>query len=124
MSRKRIIALVVGAILLLLLVIPITTVRIKIDLPPAPPSRPAQPWPVYVTIDAKGAIRVDGKASSLPTLVNDIAAQAATANRSQQAIMVRTVGQVPRSELMEVTNRLQAAGWLKVGVISDRSTSD
>ncbi|CAN5230757.1 hypothetical protein BH10PSE4_BH10PSE4_29440 [soil metagenome] len=124
MSRKRIIGLVMGALLLLLLVIPIATVRIKIDLPPAPPPRPAQTWPVYVTLYTNGAIRVDGKASSLPTLVHDIAAQAATANRSQQALMVRTVGQVPRSKFMEVMKRLEAAGWLKIGVISDPAISD
>ena len=114
MNSKRKIALLLGAIVLLLLVIPITTVRIKIDLPPAVSPPPNQLKPIYVTIDASGAIRVEGKASSLSALADDVLAQAATTDRSQQRIIVKADDDLAYKDFNAILRRLRDAGWSKI----------
>ncbi len=114
MSLKRKITLLVGAIMLLLLIIPIATVRIKIDLPPAPPVQPSQAKPVYITIDANGAIRVEGATSSLSTLADDVAARATTADKRQQRIMVKADDDLAYKDFNTILRRLRDSGWTKI----------
>ena len=119
MSLKRKIVLLVGAIvLLLLLAVPIATVRIKIDLPPAAPSREkAEPAPIQVEILADGALRVEGAPSTLDTLPADIAARASSPP-GEQRVMIRAGEGVNYAAFTAVLQRLNGLGWTKVGIVA------
>jgi biopolymer transport protein ExbD len=108
-------ALVVWGLFLL----PLATVSIKVDLPPARPSKPVEPKPVEIFIDANGAIQVNGRPSSLDTLASDVGAVSTTRDRNQQQVMIRASETVTYETYMAVLERLRGAGWHKVGIIND-----
>jgi len=120
---KRILGLVLASVVLALVVwglfLPLTTVSIKVDLPPARPSKPAASKPVEISIDANGAIQVNGRPSSLDTLASDVGAVSTTRDKNQQQVMIRASETVTYGTYMAVLERLRGAGWHKVGVIKD-----
>jgi biopolymer transport protein ExbD len=117
---RRTIVLVLGAVvLLLLLAVPIATVRIKIDLPPAVDAKPPRPAkPVDIFIDEDGAIRVDGRPSSLDTLARDVTAVSTVRDKREQLVRIRGAKTLEYAAYMAVLQRLQGAGWYKVGLVN------
>jgi biopolymer transport protein ExbD len=122
-SWKRILSLALASIALALVVwglfLPLATVSIKVDLPPAQPSKPVEPKAVEIFIDANGAIQVNGRPSSLDTLASDVGAVSTTRDKNQQQVMIRASETVTYETYMAVLERLRGAGWHKVGIIND-----
>jgi biopolymer transport protein ExbD len=108
-------ALVVWGLFLL----PLATVSIKVDLPPARPSKPAEPKAVEIFIDANGAIQVNGRPSSLDTLASDVGAVSTTRDKNQQQVKIRASETISYDAYMAVLERLSDAGWHKVGIINE-----
>ncbi len=118
-------------ILLVLLIIfmvavPMATVAIKVDLPPAttpPPNAPKPKEPVFISIQKSGAIFLADKQTSLDNLEIDLNAKF-TANgqagpKDDQRVMIRADADVMYADFMGVLNQLQTAGWYKVGLINE-----
>jgi biopolymer transport protein ExbD len=118
-------------ILLVLLIIfmvavPMATVAIKVDLPPAtipPPNAPKPKEPVFISIQKSGAIFVADKQSSLENLQFDLDAKFIATDqagpRFDQRVMIRADADVLYADFMGVLNNLQTAGWFKVGLINE-----
>ncbi|MDR7116939.1 biopolymer transporter ExbD [Caulobacter sp. BE254] len=123
MGWKRILGLALASVALALVVwglfLPLTTVSIKVDLPPARPSKPVEPKAVEIFIDANGAIQVNGRPSSLDTLASDVGAVSMTRDRNQQQLMIRASETVTYGTYMAVLERLRGAGWHKVGIVKE-----
>ena len=118
-------------ILLVLLIIfmvavPMATVAIKVDLPPAtipPPDAPKPKEPVFISIQKSGAIFIAEKQTSLDNLEFDLDAKF-TANdqagpKDEQRVMIRADADVLYADFMGVLNQLQTSGWFKVGLINE-----
>jgi biopolymer transport protein ExbD len=120
---KRILGLALASVALALVVwgllfLPMSTVSIKIDLPPAAPPRSA-PKPVEVFIDANGAIQVNGRSSSLETLARDVGAASTMHDKRQQQVMIRAADTIEYKTYIAVLERLRGSGWYKVGIVND-----
>jgi biopolymer transport protein ExbD len=117
-------------ILLVLLIIfmvavPMATVAIKVDLPPATPPPPGvkPKEPVFISIQKSGALYVADKQTSLDNLQFDLDAKFTATGQAgpkdDQRIMVRADADVTYADFMGVLNALQTAGWYKVGLINE-----
>ncbi|CAN7358610.1 biopolymer transporter ExbD [Caulobacter sp. LjRoot300] len=117
-------------ILLVLLIIfmvavPMATVAIKVDLPPATPPPPGfkPKEPVFISIQKSGALYVAEKQTSLDNLQFDLDAKfnatGQAGPKDDQRVMVRADADVTYADFMGVLNALQTAGWYKVGLINE-----
>jgi biopolymer transport protein ExbD len=118
-------------ILLVLLIIfmvavPMATVAIKVDLPPAtipPPDAPKPKEPVFISIQKSGAIFLADKQTSLDNLEIDLNAKFDSTGQAgpkdDQRVMIRADADVMYADFMGVLNQLQTAGWYKVGLINE-----
>jgi len=117
-------------ILLVLLIIfmvavPMATVAIKVDLPPAIPNptnvKPKEP--VFISIQKSGAIFIADKQTSLDNLEIDLDAKFTATGQAgpkdDQRVMIRADADVLYADFMGVLNQLQTAGWFKVGLINE-----
>lgn len=123
MGWKRILGLALASAVLALVVwglfLPLTTVSIKVDLPPARPSKPVEPKAVEIFIDANGAIQVNRRPSSLDALASDVGAVSTTRDKNQQQVKIRASETISYDAYMAVLERLRGAGWHKVGIINE-----
>jgi biopolymer transport protein ExbD len=120
MGWKRILGLALASIALALVVwglflLPMATVSIKVDLPPAKPTT------IDVYVAPGGSIRVGDKPSSLESLPRDIQAQAVTADRSRQRVMLHAAPEVKYGVFSPVLERIRGAGWSQVGWAADET---
>jgi len=118
-------------ILLVLLIIfmvavPMATVAIKVDLPPAtipPPNAPKPKEPVFISIQESGALFIADKQTSLDNLEFDLDAKFNATDQAgpkdDQRVMIRADADVLYADFMGVLNQLQTAGWYKVGLINE-----
>ena len=117
-------------ILLVLLIIfmvavPMATVAIKVDLPPATPPPPGvkPKEPVFISIQKSGALYIAEKQTSLDNLQVDLDARFASTGQAgpkdDQRVMIRADADVLYADFMGVLNGLQTAGWYKVGLINE-----
>lgn len=118
-------------ILLVLLIIfmvavPMATVAIKVDLPPAtipPPNAPKPKEPVFISIQKSGALFIADKQTSLDNLEIDLDAKFTATGQAgpkdDQRVMIRADADVLYADFMGVLNQLQTAGWYKVGLINE-----
>lgn len=123
-------------ILLVLLIVfmvsvPLATVAIKIDLPPAPPPTEEQQKrdPVFVSISDDGntyivhgpngtqrtAVELASLGSTLSSFLNQVDPTPA----KEQSVLIRADRGVKYSRFMDVVNQLQFEGFYKVGLISE-----
>ncbi len=117
-------------ILLVLLIIfmvavPMATVSIKVDLPPAtpPPGNVKPKEPVFVSIRNDG-LYIGAAPTTLERLVADmttkIKSQDATIiDASKERVMIRADADVQYSRFMDVINQFQTAGFYQVGLINE-----
>jgi len=77
-----------------------------------------KPKPIEISIDANGAIQINGRPSSLDTLASDVNAVSTTRDKSQQQVMIPASETVKYDTYMAVLERLRGTGWHKVGVIN------
>jgi biopolymer transport protein ExbD len=113
-------------ILLVLLIVfmvsvPMATVAIKVDLPPAQPPPPDQikKEPVFISLSEGGKVFIVDQPTALDRLTFDLAARLASPDPKNETVMIRADRTVKYSEFMAVVNQLQTDGYYKVGLISE-----
>ncbi len=113
-------------LIIFMVVAPLATVSIRIDLPPAkaPPPDKNQKPPTFISIQDTGQIFVSfGKTeirpSSMDRLGYDLAASLAVPNPTQERIFIRADRHVRYRQFMDVINQLQLDGYYKIGLIAE-----
>jgi biopolymer transport protein ExbD len=117
-------------ILLVLLIIfmvavPMATVSIKVDLPPAtpPPENVKPKEPIFVSIRDDGLF-IGAQPTSVQTLVADMTKRIkdqdpTVIDASKERIMIRADANVLYDRFMTVINEFQTAGFYQVGLINE-----
>jgi biopolymer transport protein ExbD len=113
-------------LIIFMVVAPIATVSIRLDLPPAkapPPNQHDKP-PTFISIQDGGQIYVSFganqiKPSSMDRLGSDLAASLAKPNPTDERIFIRADRHVKYRQFMDVINQLQQDGYFKIGLIAE-----
>jgi len=105
-------------LIIFMVAIPMATVAIKVDLPPAidqpPPEHPKKP--VYLSIGQGGKLFL----VDVPIQTAYVAAALAKEGiLPADSVMLRADGDVTYEQFMTVLNQLQTDGYYKVGLISE-----
>ncbi len=113
-------------LIIFMVVAPLATVSIKLDLPPAvpPPPEAHQKPPTFISIQDSGQIYVsfgatDIRPSSLARLSADLPASLGVANPTNERIFIRADKHVKYRQFMDVINQLQVDGYYKIGLIAE-----
>lgn len=112
-------------LIIFMVVAPLATVSIRIDLPPAtPPKNNDTKPPTFISIQDSGQIFVSfGKTeirpSSMQRLGADLAASLGVADPTAQQVFIRADRHVRYRQFMDVINQLQTDGYYKVGLIAE-----
>ena len=105
-------------LIIFMVALPVATVSVKVDLPPAQAAAdPTQP-PVIVSLTLSGQVYVGDRPTTLATLP-DAAAAALGPHPETQRIYLRADQGVRYGELMAVMNRLRAKGLQKVALVGE-----
>ena len=117
-------------ILLVLLIIfmvavPMATVSIKVDLPPAtpPPENVKPKEPIFVSIRDDGLF-IGAQPTTVDNLVADMTRKIkeqdpTVIDASKERVMIRADADVQYSRFMDVINQFQTAGFYQVGLINE-----
>lgn len=112
-------------ILLVLLIVfmvsvPMATVAIKVDLPPAqePVDAPKKD-PTYISIQEGGKVFLVESPTSLARLGADLYARLGGPDPKDETVLIRADRTVKYREFMAVVNQLQTDGYYKIGLISE-----
>jgi biopolymer transport protein ExbD len=112
-------------LIIFMVVAPLATVSVRIDLPPAtPPKDDKSKPPTFISIQDSGQIFVSfGKSevrpSSMDRLSYDLAASLSVPNPTNERIFIRADRHVKYRQFMEVINQLQQDGYYKIGLIAE-----
>ena len=101
--------------------IPVATVSIKLDLPPAQPPPPGTPIeePTFVSIQRGGILFIGEQPTTLPTLSTDLARILAVPNPTEERVYIRGNRDVRYGDFMAVMNKLQEDGYYQVALINE-----
>jgi biopolymer transport protein ExbD len=103
--------------------IPLATVAIKIDLPPAQENQNPNDKPTYLSIgqDSKLTLVIKGNNTntSLATLGGDLSRAFGGNDPQAQNVLIRADRTVKYKDFMEVVNQLQTDGFYKVALITE-----
>ena len=105
-------------LIIFMVALPVATVSVKVDLPPADATPVVTTPPDIVTLTLAGGVYVGDRATTLEALP-DIAAAALGANPKQQRVYLRADEGVRYRELMGVMNVLRARGLEKVALVGE-----
>lgn len=108
--------------------IPMATVAIKIDLPPAINTPDNNVKPTYLSIQQDGRVilvdkGVDGS-TSLATLDDDLVRALNKPNPKGETILIRADRLVKYKDFMAVVNQLQTDGYYKVALINENLSAN
>ena len=108
-------------LIIFMVVAPLATVSIKLDLPPAVPNNDPNPKePVYISIQEGGQIFIAQKEVTIDGLAAEVcAALQPTPNCRDERLFVRAQPEVKYDQFMEVMNSMQTNGFLKVGLLNE-----
>ncbi|HEY5106261.1 MAG TPA: biopolymer transporter ExbD [Caulobacteraceae bacterium] len=113
-------------LIIFMVVAPLATVSIRIDLPPAkaPPPGVHDKPPTYISIADSGQIFVsfgitDIRPSSLEGLASDLPRALGSSNPTNERIFIRADRHVKYRQFMDVINKLQLDGYYKIGLIAE-----
>ncbi|MEP6966653.1 MAG: biopolymer transporter ExbD [Pseudomonadota bacterium] len=112
-------------LIIFMVVAPLATVSIRIDLPPAtPPKNLDSKPPTFISIQDSGLIYVsfgksDIRQSSMAGLASDLPASLGVANPTNERIFIRADRHVRYRQFMDVINQLQLDGYYKIGLIAE-----
>ena len=108
-------------LIIFMVVAPLATVSIKLDLPPAVPNNDPNPKePVYVSIQDSGQIFIAQKEVTIENLAAEVcAALQPTPNCRDERLFVRAQPEVKYDQFMEVMNTMQQNGFFKVGLLNE-----
>jgi biopolymer transport protein TolR len=105
---------------------PLMVSALKLDLPKTDGSQTSSAPPRFVklSIDAKGAVYLDDKATSLDELQRRLIAQAsmalATDHGELPEVQLRADERVPYGKVVEVMGLAQQAGLNRIGFVTER----
>lgn len=113
-------------LIVMMVAVPVATLAIKVDLPPAQESKEKPKPPTFISILQNGSMVVQNPdRGSQPT---DLAHLAATlnlnfnvSNPTEQTVLIRADRAVRYSDFMAVVNQLQADGFYKVALITEEA---
>jgi len=112
-------------LIIFMVVAPLATVSVKIDLPPAvPPKNDTSKPPTFISIQDSGQIFVSfGKADIRPTTMDQLGGQLAAslgvANPTNERVFIRADRHVRYRQFMDVINQMQTDGYYKIGLIAE-----
>ena len=112
-------------LIIFMVVAPIATTSIRMDIPPAtPPKNDNSKPPTFISINDSGQIYVsfgknDIRPSSMAMLPYDLAKSLGVPNPTNERIFIRADRHVPYGQFMQVVNQLQLDGYYKVGLIAE-----
>ena len=112
-------------LIIFMVVAPIATTSIRIDLPPAtPPKDDKSKPPTFISLNDAGGIYVsygknDIRPSSMEGLATDLAHSLNVANPTNERIFIRADRHVLYGKFMSVINQLQVDGYYKIGLIAE-----
>jgi TonB system transport protein ExbD (group 1) len=110
-------------VMLVLLIIfmvcaPLTVPSVKVDLPPAVAvPTPSPPKPVYITIEANGALHIGDFPTTLDFLGGDLRKQIGKRDPAHERIFIRADKETIYGDFMGVMNKLQDNGFYSVALI-------
>jgi biopolymer transport protein ExbD len=117
-------------LIIFMVVAPLATVSIRLDIPPAtPPKDDNSKPPTFISITDSGQIFVSmGKTSLKPSsmegLASDIPVSLGVANPTNERIFIRADRHVRYRQFMDVLNQLQRDGYFKIGLIAENLGTD
>jgi biopolymer transport protein ExbD len=112
-------------LIIFMVVAPIATTSIKLDIPPAtPPKNDNSKPPTFISISDNGQIYVsygknDIRPSSMDRLPYDLASALGVGNPTNERVFIRADRHVPYGKFMGVINQLQLDGYYKIGLIAE-----
>ena len=113
-------------LIIFMVVAPLATVSIKLDLPPAkpPPTNDKSKPPTFISIQDSGQIYVSfGKdniqPSSMSALATDLPKSLGVANPTNERIFIRGDQDVLYENFMAVMNKLQDNGFYSVALVGE-----
>ena len=97
---------------------PLMTMGVPIDLPETQAqAMPLQSKPITVTVEPDGALSIDGEPTTLETLV--AAVEALAVEGTDERLYVRGDTSTAYGAIMEVMGQLSAAGYGRIGLVTD-----
>ncbi len=100
--------------------IPVATVSIKLDLPPATPPTNAQPKePTFVSVERDGSVFIGDQQTTLADLAGALVGKIGGNAPTEERIFVRANAEVRYEDFMNVMNELQDNGFYEIGLISE-----
>ena len=102
-------------LIIFMVAIPLATTSINLNLPPAPNSKPVQPF--FLSLQQNGRLFMSpGGETSLASIGQDLMA---AGKGPQDMIMVRADGEVAYGRFVTLVDTLRNDGFLKVGLVSE-----
>lgn len=128
MGWKRILGLALASVALALVAWGLMTAKISVDLVASRqvtakdliPTAGREPPPVHVYLNRDGSLWVGDKPSSLDLLVGDIVAQAGSPDKTLQRVFVHENVEVSHDDYRAVMDRINAAGWRRIELDTQR----
>lgn len=105
-------------LIIFMVALPVSTVSVKVDLPPAQAAADNTQPPLIVTLTLNGRVYVGERATTLENLPA-VAKAAAGPDPTAQRIYVRADEGVRYGAFMGVMNRLRAHGFQKVALVGE-----
>ena len=102
--------------------IPLATVAVKIDLPPAQDVQVANKKPTYISIGQDGKLTLVVQGNNTTTTLDTLGADVGKAmgpDAKNQSVLIRADRTVRYTNFMEVVNQLQTDGYYKVALITE-----
>ena len=113
-------------LIIFMVVAPLATVSIRIDLPTAKPPKDQthDKPPTFISIQDSGQIFVSMgktsiKPSSLDGLASDLPVSLGVPNPTNERVFIRADRHVRYRQFMDVVNQLQIDGYYQIGLISE-----
>ena len=110
-------------LIVMMVAVPVATLAIKVDLPPATPSATKPKPPTFINIRSGGFFSIVNPDrgttnTSLPRLATDLVTNLGP-DAAQQSILIRADRDVKYEVFMSVVNQLQSDGYYKVSLITE-----
>ena len=112
-------------LIIFMVVAPLATVSVRIDLPPAtPPKDDNSKPPTFISLQEGGRVFVSfGKTeirpSSMAQLATDLPLSLGVPNPTNERVFIRADKKVRYRAFMDVINQLQRDGYYKIGLIAE-----
>jgi biopolymer transport protein ExbD len=111
-------------LIVMMVAVPVATLAIKVDLPPAVASPTKPKPPTFIEVAANGQLDVFNgeKGARLPTTLQYLAASLLEnlgPNARDQSVLIRADRAARYADFMSVVNQLQTDGFYKISLITE-----